>query len=160
MKRCSFVCTLKNSLAAAVGSARRFFLLCSTRMYHGPLEVSVGVLYPAPCLFSRGPISEAGTEKRFTQRDRQGTPTPQPVSRDTVHWDASSVAMETWLIVSEFTQAWSTIRQDGFLNCGIMRPGCPEGIWQIPRGGLSRRGHTVVTSHTWAPGPASPGLEN
>lgn len=81
-----FVCRLKKSLAAAMGSARRFFLLCGTGTYcYGPLVVCLGVLAPALCSFSWGSVSEAETAKAATQRDRQGTPNPQPVSKDLVH---------------------------------------------------------------------------
>lgn len=51
-------------------------------------------------------------------------------------------AHRAWLIVPEFTQASSTIRQDEFSSWSIMRPRRPESIWQPPRGWQSpRRAH-------------------
>lgn len=70
MRRCSFVGRLKKPLAAAVGSARTFFFPCSTRSYHGPLAVSLCVLYPALC-----PFSEARQQKQFIQIGK-GPPPP------------------------------------------------------------------------------------
>lgn len=48
-----------------------------------------------------------------------------------------------WLIVSEFTQAWSTIRQDGFLNRDIRRPGCPEKHMAVSQGKVEPRRGTL-----------------
>lgn len=147
-----------------MGSARRFFLLCGTGTYrHGPLVVCLGVLAPALCSFSWGSVSEAETAKAVHTKRQARDPQPPaslqgPSSLGRIlccHGDLGPP--RAWLIVSEFTQACSTIRQDGFLSCGIMRPGCPEGIWQSPRGGLSLRACTVVPG---SPGPASLGPEN
>lgn len=129
-----------------MGSARRFFLLGSTGTYrHGPFVVCLSVLSPALCSFSWGSVSEAETEKAVHTKRQARDPQPPaslqgPSSLGRIlscHGDLGPPRAS--LIVSEFTQAWSTIRQDGFLSCGIMRPGCPEGIWQSPRGGLSLR---------------------
>lgn len=72
-------------MAAAVGSVRTFFLSRSTRSYHGPLAVSLCVLYPALCPFSGGPITEAETAKAVYTNRQARDPHPQPVSKDIVH---------------------------------------------------------------------------
>lgn len=80
-----------------MGAASGFFLLGSTKTYRGPFAVSLGVLYLALCPFSGRPISEAGTAKAVhTKRQARDPYPPQSVSKDIVHWDASSVATETW----------------------------------------------------------------
>lgn len=76
MKRCSFVSRLKKSLAAAVGSARTFFLSRSTRSYPGPLAVSLCVLYPALCPFSGRPITEADSKSSLHKQTGKGPPPP------------------------------------------------------------------------------------
>lgn len=72
-----FVCRLKKSLAAAMGSASRFFLLCGTGTYrHGPLVVCLGVLAPALCSFSWGSVSEAETAKAVHTKRQARDPQP------------------------------------------------------------------------------------
>lgn len=72
-----FVCRLKKSLAAAVGSARRFFLPCGTGTHcRGPLVVCLGVLAPAPCSFSWGSVSEAETAKAVHTKRQARDPQP------------------------------------------------------------------------------------
>lgn len=100
-----------------------------------PLSLALSRLWRGPPPSSRDSSSSPQRRGALSQSPRtQFIRTHPPLP-----WKLQ--AHRAWLIVlvPEFTQASSTIRQDEFLSWSLMRPGHPESIWQPPRGGQSPR---------------------